>query len=217
MPALLSSMLSKAQAFLLEPQVAAESPSLEGGKRDAATPAPASVEVVVVGLSPGSGASTVASGLAACLAGRGRSSHALPTGEQDGASVQDGSTADGLRVALSRLAGGPVALVWDAGCARSSSYREQALRADAVVLVAPPTAEPALAELVARTLAKRLGPILLVANRVRARERWAVRAAVCIPDSRIGAALARRGRRPGGPVGAAFGELASIVDPRNRA
>jgi hypothetical protein len=206
----LAGALGRARAFVLEPPEGV--PALASANRGERAPArdgePAlaaapSTEVVVVGLAPRSGVSTVARGLGACLARPGQVVHVVAAGERRG-------VPPALAEALAPLPG--ASLVWDMGCALGSSHTEVARRADAVVLVAPPAAEPALAELVARALARRVGPVLLVPSRPRAPERWARRAAVCVPGSRLGAALAAGGRRPGGQLGAALAALAAIVE-----
>jgi hypothetical protein len=57
----------------------------------------------------------------------------------------------------------------------------------------------------------RLGRIVVVANRVRDRDRWSGRAALCVPESRVGAVLAGRRLISPGQLGAAFARLAEIV------
>jgi hypothetical protein len=193
------SLLRRAQAFLLQPREAVVASPAAGGPTGAAS-GPQNIEVVVLALSPGSGSTTVASGLVACLRRLNRSAHLVQAVD-----------ADAVLPFPPRFAGATTARVWDIGCAASVSYRDLARGADAVVLVAPGTAAPALAELVTRTLAERLGPILLVANRVRPEERWRRRACVCLPESRLGAALARRGL-PSGGLGAGLSRLAAIVE-----
>jgi hypothetical protein len=53
--------------------------------------------------------------------------------------------------------------------------------------------------------------VVVVANRVRDRERWDGRAALCIPDARLGAVLAGRGRMSPGQFSVALARLAEIV------
>ena len=81
-------------------------------------------------------------------------------------------------------------------------------RVDVIVLVAPGDGEPALAAVAAGLLSTRLGPVVVVANRVRDRESWSDRAAVCLPDSRLAALLIARGRLPPGELGTALLTLA---------
>jgi hypothetical protein len=152
----------------------------------------------VLGLSTGCGATTVARGLALALeAPGGRPSLLLAPGDAAG----NGTTA----------ATGAAALVWDAGSGDVALARGIAHRADAVVLVAGKTSEPALAEITADVLRQEFERIVLIANRVTDPSRWNRRADVCIPDSWLGAALLGRGRRPPGAPGAALDRLAAIV------
>ena len=81
--------------------------------------------------------------------------------------------------------------------------------AGSVILVGGPEVEPALAVLVAESLA-RVGPdpvIACNASREDA-ERWRELAAVDLPDSRVGARLALAGREPRGELGRAIQALA---------
>jgi hypothetical protein len=81
---------------------------------------------------------------------------------------------------------------------------------DAVtVVVAPPDAEPALAELFARSLPARDGSLIVV-NRGRRSERWAGRASLFIPESQLGARFAAAGWGSRGAFGRAISELATI-------
>jgi hypothetical protein len=159
---LLAAALSRAHAFLLAPA-------------DCARRAPRvarALDVAVVPLRAGSGASTVAAGLA----------RALPS-----AGVSDARVAE---VAPAALAGG---------------------RPDVTVLVAPEDVEPALVSLLTGIVAERVGAIVVVANRVRDRRRWEGRAALCLPESRLGAALTGAGWPAGGRLGRALADLAEIV------
>jgi hypothetical protein len=85
--------------------------------------------------------------------------------------------------------------------------------ADHVLLVAAPGDEPALAELVAGSLA-RVGPEpLVVVNRSGSLDaRWRGRAAAALPEARMGAQLAQGGREPRGELGRAVGELADLCE-----
>jgi hypothetical protein len=82
---------------------------------------------------------------------------------------------------------------------------------DLTVLVVPGDVEPALVSLVTGIVGARLGRIVVVANRVRDRDRWVGRSSLCVPDSRIGAVLAGHGRISPGQLGDAFARLAEIV------
>jgi hypothetical protein len=81
-----------------------------------------------------------------------------------------------------------------------------------VVLVTPGSGDPAIAELVASLMKERISRLLLVVNRVRDGEAWKDRADVCLPESRLGAALVGRGRRPPGAFGAALARLGALVE-----
>jgi len=162
---LLAAALSRAHDFLLAPA---------GGVRASARAAPLvrSLDVAVVGLKAGSGASTVAAGLARAL------------------SLAGTEQAHVAEVAPTKLAG---------------------LSPDLIVLVVLPDVEPALVSLVVAIVSGRIGRVVVVANRVHDSERWSGRAALCLPDSRIAAALAARGRMSPGSLGAAFARLAEVV------
>jgi hypothetical protein len=162
---LLAAALSRAHDFLLTPPDAARNaPRVAAGAR--------ALDVAVVALKAGSGASTVAAGLARALSSAGVS---------------------GARVA--EVA--PAALVGQCP--------------DVTVLVVPEDVEPALVSLLTGIVAERLGTIVVVANRVRDRERWDGRAALCLPDARLGAILTGAGRAAPGQLGAALADLAEIV------
>ena len=62
-------------------------------------------------------------------------------------------------------------------------------------------------------LARRHDRVILVGNRVRDAGAWSGVGALSVPDSRLGALLVERGRRPPGAMGAAFAELAARVLP----
>ncbi len=80
--------------------------------------------------------------------------------------------------------------------------------ADHVALVAGPAAEPALAVVVAESLAVTGPTPAVLLNRAgRASERWAGGSQIEIPESRLAAQLAGAGREPRGPMGAAVSEL----------
>jgi soluble lytic murein transglycosylase-like protein len=71
-------------------------------------------------------------------------------------------------------------------------------------VVAPPEAEPALAELFAGSLP---APLIVV-NRSREDDRWSGRAAAFVPESQLGARLAALGHEPRGAMGRAISALA---------
>jgi hypothetical protein len=230
--ALIANALARVQAFLLEP--AEESLGVRPATSLPVRFAPASpitdLRVVVLGLTPRCGSSTVARGLAVALGRvRGRVPQLIAVqAEQSQASALVGRPfAGGLRWEAPRslsgvelveygrtvgaLAGGPSALVWDVASGETERATSAAAGADAVVLVAPGTSEPALADLVARMLGERHGRVLLVAARVSDPAPWGERA-TCLPDSRLGAALVTRGRRATGELGLAFDGLAAILE-----
>jgi hypothetical protein len=82
---------------------------------------------------------------------------------------------------------------------------------DVTVLVAPGNGEPPLASIAARLLRARVGPVLVVANRVRDPRRWSGHASLCLPDSRLAAMIAARGHRPPGELGAGLVRVAAAV------
>jgi hypothetical protein len=125
-----------------------------------------------------------------------------------GLSADCGATTVARGLALSL----PAASVWDAGPSDAEPARDAAHRMDAVVLVAGPNSEPALAEVAARMLRENFRRVILVANRVTDASRWKGRPDLCVPESWFGAALVGRGRRSPGTFGAALAQLAAIVE-----
>jgi hypothetical protein len=189
MTTLIREAVARAHDFLLEPSPA------EPAQRRGARP----TEVAVLGLSAGSGVTTLARGLALMLeVPDKRPARVLSLGEGSGHEVV-------------QLAGGASALVWDVASSAATAARSVAPRADAVVLVAGKRSEPALAEVTADMLREDFGRVVLVANRVTDPSRWNGRPDLCVPESWLGAALLGRGRRPPGALGAAFARLAAIV------
>ena len=126
---------------------------------------------------------------------------------------------DGHEVAeygrLVRHLAGDSAIVWDVPATELERVRGVA-PALTPVLVVPAQSQPALAELVAETLSERFAGLRVVANRVRSPDRWSGLAALCIPESKVAAMLAIRGRRPGGEFGAAIGRLATLVQAQRQ-
>jgi hypothetical protein len=103
-------------------------------------------------------------------------------------------------------------VVWDVRAddvARAARVMEEC---DAIVCVADGSAEPALCAVVCEMLTERYGSVMLVGNRVRDRERWTGRCSVAVPESRLAALLAARGRAPGGGVGEALARIAALVE-----
>lgn len=106
-------------------------------------------------------------------------------------------------------------LVLDAGT--TSLGGVPAALADEVVVVGGPATEPALAGVAADCLARLGSDPIVVRNRARddrfgdderTATAWAARAAVSLPDSRMGAQLALGGREPRGELGRAIAALA---------
>jgi hypothetical protein len=102
-------------------------------------------------------------------------------------------------------------VIWDAGASDAPVVRGLARSADALVLVAGKSTEPALAEIAADVLRDHAARVVLIANRVTDPSRWSGRCDVTVPESWLGAALLRRGRRPPGALGAALVRLAATV------
>jgi hypothetical protein len=224
---LLSAALARAQSFLLEPA--------ERRPEGAAAPVwaalhPGHLEIAVVGARPRCGTSTVARGLAAMLAvPAARPAHLIsvttaPRSREHAPGPLGGGSLWEVPLALgdegevaeyggtvARLAGRPAALVWDVPADQACRAEAAARAAHATVLVVPGQGEPALGELLAEMLADRHGRVLVVANRAQP-DRWSGRAAACLPESRIGALLALRFRRPQGPFGSALSDLAALVE-----
>jgi hypothetical protein len=224
---LLAAALARAQGFLVEP---ATEPSELSNRRPVmgSLPQGEPLRVAVVGLSHESGATTVASGLAHALALPGaRDVHllALTCEERETAARPAGVTRWEVPFALrdpgevaeygatvERLTGGATALVWDVSAREAERAGEAIKSSDRVIGLASASAEPALAGLVCAMLAERYGEVLLVANRVRDQERWSGRCAASLPESRLGALLAARGRMPAGAFGASLRRLAAILE-----
>ena len=82
----------------------------------------------------------------------------------------------------------------------------------AVVLVTPGSGHPQIAGLVGSLMKERVGKLVLVANKVSDEARWRGHADLCVPESRLGAALLAHGRRPPGPFGSAIARLAALVE-----
>jgi len=221
----LRTALARAGTFLLE---AAEAP-------DAARAAPAEARpvVLVVGLSPGCGTTTVSRALAAVLAGRDPSGAAIVCGSAS-ASPLALATAPARRLARSlepvagtaaRTAGRLCVVAGDdaPGLARASRYvaplvldagsrapepAELAI-AGTVVLAAAGDAEPSLVEVVSSSFGRSGPEPIMVVSRAAEPERWADRAVLLLSDSRAGASLALGGREPPGELGR---EIAALAD-----
>jgi hypothetical protein len=201
---LLAAALTRAQNFLVEP-VQVERGSAEVGTGSAmAGGAPLRpIAVVVLGMSAGCGVSTVAAGLALMLAAPGlRRAHLVAVG----------AMGDEHEQSIVRFADLPAAVVWDVPAREAERSDTVARAADSIVLVAPGRGRPAIAALVASLLEERFDRLLLVANRASESDRWSGHAALCLPESRLGAALVGRGHRPPGMFGARLADLAALVE-----
>ena len=200
-----------------------------GGVRAAAPPRPV---VAVVGLATGCGATTVARALAGGLGARDPAGAAAVTSAalpRRGALVRSASSARLARMlsraapigaraagrlclvetehllALTAAAMDVAPLVLDVTA--GGDVAEATALADQVVLVVSSSCEPALAEVVATSLASSGPEPLCAVNRVRDTARWHDRAAVLLPDTRLGARLAGAGHSTRGAFGPGLREL----------
>lgn len=221
-PGLIAAALARAEAFLLEPPDAM-----------AASPPPGARPVVAVAAAgPRCGRTTVARGLAAELAARDVTGAAAVAGPVERALAPLGlPAASRLARSAEQAAGGrariagrlclveggdpvalaaglrhtaPVVLEVPAGDPRIASL------ADVVLLVAAPHVEPALASVLAKSLARAGPQPLLVLNRAplgAEPSRWQV----LLPESRPGARSARAGCAPPGRLGRALAHLADVT------
>jgi hypothetical protein len=227
--ALVAAALARVEAFLLEPA------EPQAGA-DFAPSTGAHPVIAAFGLARRCGTTTVARGVAAELAARDAGAAAvcseLPTAGIPLASGAASRLADVLadvprartravgrlclveaadQLALADVARLHAPLVLDGGSACVGGA--PAAIADRVVVVATPALEPALSDVAASCLARVGAETLTVLNRCREPdERWAGRAAVELPDSRMGAQLALGGREPRGELGRAIAALADLCE-----
>jgi hypothetical protein len=177
----LGSAVRRAAALLVEP-----APVVQAAAR------PVPLDVVVTPLGARAGATTICRGLAIALRGlrpvelAGMDSCAAVAAGPGTAVVRDTAPADA----------GPL-------CHRGAGR--------VLVAVADARREPPVAALVRNVLADRHERVVLVGNRARDADAWREQQAVCVPESRLGAWLLEHGRRPQGPMGAAFDALAATV------
>lgn len=215
----MSAWLARAEAWLLEPAArpaAVEPPA----------PPPTRLTVAVLGLTPGSGATTLARALAVELARRDPAGAAIVMSEHRPSAPPAPATPAALRLARSLralgcdgaraagrlcLTGGPAVppalaapVVLDAGRAGQLGVG----RADRTVVVAGPGAEPALAQVVRDSFARGGREPDLVANRVEDAARWHSIGALVVGESRLAALWALAGHEPRGRLGAVVRELA---------
>jgi len=229
---LLTAALATAGSWLLEPA----EPQVEPEPPVAAGPSPV---VAVFGLAARCGATTVARGLGAELAGRSHDGACAVSGSGAAGAIPLGTPA-AARLAralaaltptrprasgrlcllesddplgLADLARGLAPLVLDAGRAPGGAH---ASVADRVVLVAGPGVEPSLALAVAGTVSRVAARPLVILNRPRrtgdGAERWAEAADLVLPESRTAAQLAMGGREPRGAFGRGVAELADLCE-----
>ena len=227
---LVASALATAGAWLLEPaEATAQEASMQRvGERPV---------IAVFGLAPGCGATTVARSLAVELARRDAAGvAAVGCGSAPGAGASMLATRPASRLArelegageqarpagrICLVAGGDYAatvaavrphvpLVLDSGGAEPAPAAGAI--ADAVVLVARPGIEPALAAVMAEGLA-RVGPHpLTIVNRSLDAPDWDGLAVETLPDARAAARLALAGREPGRAFGRAVARLVDRLE-----
>lgn len=117
------------------------------------------------------------------------------------------ATGDAARLAAALRHAAP--LVLDVG--HGTPPGTSASLADHTVLVGSPRTEPALAAVVADSLA-RVGPEpIVVVNRAHEPDAWE-RARFVLPDARAGAQLALAGRRAAGPLATAIADVADACE-----
>jgi hypothetical protein len=219
--------LARAEAWLFEPVEVRPA-----GRPIALPPRPV---VAVVGLTRRCGATTLARGLAASLAGCDPVGAAVVAG-----SLQVPPFAPAVRAAsrlatqigsgggLARAAGrlcltdardfGALASLWR-GIApvvldvpTEVPPRGPASVADLTIVVAARDGEPALAELACRSIARGDQRALIVVSRPDEPERWEGRAALALPHSRSAVRLGAAGWAPHGAFGEAVAQLAELCE-----
>jgi hypothetical protein len=217
---IVAAALARAESWLLEPAPPAAVDLLAESTRHQV--------VAVVGRARRCGATTVARALAAELAAR-SSGAAIVAGAVGGPALPLGTPAAGrlARAFENARACGRLCLLATTDWERAAeAARERAplvldvrhgeppgaaaAVADRVVLLGSPRVEPALAAVVAASLA-RTGPEPVVAvNRARPEGPWAGRPVVMLPESPAAARIALAGGQAPGAFGTAIGELADL-------
>jgi hypothetical protein len=217
--------LARAAAWLVEPTVGSCGPvstqtAERGTELRLVPPQPTErLLVAVVGLAPGCGATTLARGLAATLARRDHAGAAIVASNHE-PSGPNLSTPAATRLAL-RMNGSAAGRLCLTGTDDVHSLQRlaptvldlpgsnavAAVGTHLTILVAPGDAEPALAELAARTL-----NALTVVTRADNPSRWDGRAFHVLPHSRLGARLAAAGWEPRGALRAAIERLADACE-----
>jgi hypothetical protein len=224
-PGLVALVAARAERWLLEPA--------QPRPRAVDPPPEARLVIAVIGLGPRCGATTVARALAVELARRDRNSAAIVSAASRGPAPAL-ATAPARRLAralpsevasaagrlcliddddpaLRELANSrPAPLVLDVPHGRAP---EAAFAlADAAVLVASPSIEPALADVIAASLTRNSREPAVVLNRVADDiDAWADRHALEIPETRLGARLALAGRDPTPGLARSIAELADSL------
>jgi hypothetical protein len=217
---LVGTVLERAGGFLLEP---AEQPPPPAPDAPAEASLPGPVSLAVVGMSPGSGARTLAAGVALTLGrhgeqpqlvslGRSRPAAAVPHACEVPPALVRADEVAAYGGTLLRLAGGAAGAssVWSVPAREASRAATVLSEVDAVMAIAGRASDPALSGMVCSLLAERCRQVLLVANVTRDRDQWSRWAAVCLPESRLGAGMLARGLLPGGRLGRALHELAAL-------
>ncbi|HKF79525.1 MAG TPA: hypothetical protein VKB17_01715 [Thermoleophilaceae bacterium] len=225
---LVAAALARVEAFLLEPA--------DPVRKDESPPSRLRRPVVAVfGLARRCGATTAARALAAKLAARDGGAAAVsspvsaagiplasPAAARLARAMADVPHARTRAVGRLCLVEGPspleladaarlqAPLVLDAGSEQVGGAA--AAVADHLVVVGAPALEPALAAVTSSCLARVGPPPLVVLNRADGDARWEGRAALELPESRVGAQLALGGREPRGVLGRAVSELADLCE-----
>lgn len=224
-----STLLRRAGEWLVEPDPTA-SPARPGAL--AVVPPQSYPLVGVVGLARRCGATTLARAIAAELASRHGgaavvASPARPAVVALGSSTPAARLVETLGQLDERRAAGRLCLAAcaDAGVLAAATRQvapavmevepgsaalDAARVLDRIVLVASPKLEPALAAVVAETVAAVAEPPAIAVNRMSDHGPWLVHADVLVPDSRVGARLALAGREPRGWLGRAVEQLADL-------
>lgn len=223
--AFFAAVATRAERWLLEPATA---------RPRAAEPEPDTRPVVaVVGLGRKCGTTTIARALAIELARRDRSGTAIVTAESRGPAAtlataaarrlarthadESGAAAAGrlclldpdLPAVRDLAAARPAPVVLDVGHGRHPEG--PVALADATVLVAAPSVEPALADVVAASLTRAGAPPPVLLNRAVDIDAWSSRDVLMIGDARLGARLALAGRDPTPGLARPIAELADAL------
>jgi hypothetical protein len=220
----LAAVAARAERWLIEPAPA---------RPRAVEPDPAVRPVIaMIGLGPRCGTTTLARALAIELARRDRAGAALVSASVRGpapalataaarrlarALPPESAAAAGRLClldpddpALRELAAHrPAPLVLDVGHGRAPEA--PCAMADATVLVAAPSVEPALADVVAASLARGAHWPPIVLNRAIEPGAWAARDVLAVGEARLGARLALAGRDPTPGLARPIAELADLL------